>query len=639
MAAQTYEDMLRGMNYADDGTPGKKVTRDSDGAASLTASKGKREDKDLLDAFMDAAGQVDAAAKSLSSYDCSEHLLEWLKKVCPALDTAAKQIEKAGKTIGGFTSGVKLGELIQGNTVSKSICNVITTVFGSVNAILELLVKAAFALFDKIDAFREKMQNALKSLTAAVQNCILDVYDMIEKYLTGLAKMTLEWNWDAFERMLMTCPCLCRFVAYITGCDVDQDGKNISNDPSKVIYCIRDKFWYIDGLNLATALSDIMNTYIKQYLIWFFDAIKLAIDSIFAIFIMPFRMLIKQYVNLLRKKIDMTFLIEPLKESHMDCLLIYTRRKVAGVTIYEMNVLDMLNSMKMWVNCLEYVCPALSERIKNKVKQFNEKFRLTGEYWNRAYEADLYICCMKADADGYSLMDLRNMWSDMFDRLRACNDRVKETMRKTKWTYGLSTSTTGELAYYVKTTRSVAGAMDGEMGSKRNSVADAVRFANGSNELENELTPGDYPLTESEDSALREIGKSVAAGTRENPYFGEKWAQFVRYLKYYAFSDTTYRELLEATDDGTGEVSEPYDPSARTQFHQVTTREPLDAPEVTNEYGVTYVDDPENTEVNYWVESDYDEERVNALSNIQWAPEKPGESLVSYYSRMYAAAV
>lgn len=638
MAAKTCKDVLSDTNYAADGTPGKQVTRDSD----VATTSGKKDSKDLLDVFIDAAGKVDAAALSLSNYDCSEHLLEWLKKVCPALDTAAKQIEKAGKTIGGLTSGVKLGELVQGNTVSKSVCNVITTVFGSVNAILELLVKAAFALFDKIDAFREKMQNALKSLTTAVQECIIDVYDMIEKYLTGLLKMTLEWNWGAFENMLMDCPCICRFVAYITGCDVDENGKNISNEPSKVIHCIREKFWYIDGLNLATALSDIMDTYIKQYLMWFFDAVKLAIDSIFTIFIMPFRMLIKQYANLLRKKIDMTFLIEPLKESHMDCLLIYTRRKVAGVTIYEMNVLDMLNSMKMWVNCLEYICPALSERIKNKVKQFNEKFRLTGDYWDRAYEADLYICCMRADAatdNGYSLMDLRDMWSDLFDRLRACNDRVKETMRKTKWTYGMSTSTTGELAYYVSKTRSDAGTMDSEIGSKCNSVADAVRFASGSDDLENELRPGDYPLTESEDSALREIGKSVAAGTQETPYFGEKWSQFVRYLNFYAFSDTTYRELLEAADKGMGGVSEPYDPSARTQFRQVTTREPLDAPEVTNEYGVTYVDDPENTEVNYWVESDYDEERVNALSNIQWAPEKPGESLVSYYSRMYAAAV
>lgn len=615
MAARTCEEVLRGLNFADDGKPGKKVTRTSE----------QPDDGDFLDAIIAGAGTIRSTAMNLYEYDCSEHLLEWMYSVCPALKMVGAKIENAAKMVGSVTSGVKVSELIQNNSVSQQFCNLVVTAFGTVNAFLEVVLKAAFALFDKIDTAREKLQSALKMITDAIQECILDVYDMIEKFLGGLLTVSLNWNWDALEGLLIDCPCLCRFISFVTGCDEDDEGNSISDQPDRVIRCIRDKFWYLDGINLAHGLSAIMETYIKQYIILFFDMIKLAIDSIFTLIIMPFRWLIKQYADLLRKKIDVTVIIDPLKTAHLDCLMLYTKGEKKGERIYQMSVLDMIDTMKMWVNCLEHVCPALTERIKNKVKQYNEEFRITGDYWNRAFEADIYLCCMRADAayeSGFSLEELGNMWNDLFDRLRAANDRVKSKVYKAKWTYGLYPSSTGGIEYYAADMRGAPA--PGSVGEAVQSAVEAVEFS-GSVDNENNLRPGIYPLSEREDRELRSIGTSLADGMREDAYFGEKWSQFIRFIGFYAFSDETLRTLNESREKGTRTPNTSPDGSG-TQLHVISVREPVE-------------DDDESSSVNYWVDSDYRESRVESIERIVWTGQRSGESLSDYYARMYASAV
>ena len=417
MAVKTCEEVIDGASYAGEG--GKQVTRSSECGGS---------EGDFLDTVIKAAGYIDAKATDLYQYDCSDHLLEWLYKVCPQLKTVGNGIDNVVNKLGSISSGIGISDVVQSNSITQSICNVVLTLFGNVTAWLEVLTKAAFALFSKIDAARERMQAALESLNGAVMNCILDVYNMLEKYLTGMLNVALGFDWDALEAFLTACPCICRFLAFVTCCDTDEDGNSISDEPDKVLRCIREKFWFLDGANLTVGLSTIMNDYIRQYLLLLFDAINLGIESIFNLFIKPFRMLIKGYADFLRKQWDVSFLIEPLKVSHLDCLLVYNKKVENGKTVYTMSILNMIDSMKQWIGCLEYPCLALSERIKNKVKKFNEDFRLTGDYWNKEFEADIYVCCMRADASyeqDISIEELGSLWGDLLDRLRAINSRAK----------------------------------------------------------------------------------------------------------------------------------------------------------------------------------------------------------------------
>lgn len=619
MSIKKCEDILNGPSLAGTGG-GKQVTRDSE------AGKGG----DFLDSVIDAAGYVDSTATSLYNYDCSDHLLEWMYSVCPALRMVGFVVENIVGMLNSVTSGVAIGDIMQNNEVSQKLCDVIATVFGNVNSWLELISKAAFALFDKIDDARQRLQSALKSLTDAVLHCILDVYNMIEQFLTGTVNLSLNFDWEAMERFLRTCPCMCRFISFITGCDTDSEGNSISDEPDQVIRCIRDKFWYVDGRNLTAGLSAIMDTYIKKYIVIFFDAISLAIDTIFTLFMMPFRWLIKKYADLLRKKWDVSFLVSPLKASHMDCLLLYTKDVVSGKTVYRMSVLDMMSSMKMWVNCLEYPCPALSERIKNKVKKFNEDMRLTGDYWNRAYECDIYQCCMRADAAAnspYSLKELGSMWSDLFDRLRTCTRRAKNMVDFAKVTCGLNG--TGGIAWNTDMMRSTSynvTPVDGSIGASSGTEYDPVRMAaefSDSPERENDINVGDYPLSSQEDELIRNIGLSIAAGCDEDSYFTEKWYQYLRFAGYYAVSNNTVSALRDVRDKASG-LSADFNGGNETNFPTVTVREPLEI-------------ETEEREANYWVDSDYDEAKIVRIQNIQWTPRHENESLESYYARMYAS--
>ena len=46
---------------------------------------------------------------------------------------------------------------------------------------------------------------------------------------------------------------------------------------------------------------------------------------------------------------------------------------------------------------------------------------------------------------------------------------------------------------------------------------------------------------------------------------------------------------------------------------------------------------PEDRQSNYWVDSDFDGERVAKIMDIEWDGPAEGESLSGYYARMYAS--
>lgn len=615
MAVKTCKEVIDGSSYA--GEDGKQVTRDSE------CDRGS--DRDFLDSVMDAAGYVNNTASAIYNYDCSTHLLDWIKKVCPQLATIGGFIDSAVSRLNSITSGIAISDLVQNNTVTKAICSVVVTLFGNVTAWLELLTKAAFALFGKIDAARERMQSALQSLNGAVLACILDVYDMLEMYLTKTLNVSLAFDWDAFEAFLAACPCICRFVAFVTCCDTDDDGNNISNEPGLVVHCIRDKYWFLDGANLAVGLSNIMNDYIKQYLLLMFDAIDLGLTCLFTIFIKPFRKLIKGYADFLRKQWDVSFIIEPLKTSHLDCLLVYNREVKKGKTVYTMSILNMIDSMKQWIGCLEYPCAALSERIKNKVKKFNEDFRLTGDYWKREFEADIYLCCMRADMaydQDLSMEEMNGMWGDLMDRLRAINSRAKNRLSIAKVTYGVEG--TGKVVFDTKSMRDDNRTESYESNPNTGTaVKDASQFYD-SPERENDINVGSEVLSTQEDELIRAVGVSISAGCDEDVYFVEKWYQFLRFAGHYRISNNTVAKLREVRDKS-GEMKADFNGGYETNFPTVTRREKV-------------YPESEERGVNYWVDPDYDAGRVDRIRNISWSDQGKGESLASYYARMYATA-
>ena len=198
-----------------------------------------------------AASAIDATTKRINSIDCSDMLAEYIMSKLPPFATtmingASKGLDMVSNFAHGITSGSMLGNLIQKPDFVKNVCGFIETWGGTIDGWLDVIVKAAFALFNKIDAARERLEDATLDFTEAVRHCVLDVINAIQDKLNGLLNFTMAINWDDLGKYMAKCPCLANVIAYMTGCTEDANGNSTKGRPWAVIACIKEKFSFLN---------------------------------------------------------------------------------------------------------------------------------------------------------------------------------------------------------------------------------------------------------------------------------------------------------------------------------------------------------------------------------------------------------
>jgi hypothetical protein len=351
----------------------------------------------------------------------------------------------------------------------------------------------------------------------------------------------------------------------------------------------------------------------------FFDFIKFGIDFIFSMIIAPFRWLIKQYADLLRKKWDVSAMISGARSAHIDCLFVYTAEYSGDRKYFGMSILDMITTLKRMVPCLEYGCPGLSDKIRNKVKKLNEDLRLTDEFWNRAFEADLYMCCIDADAErAYTFSQLRDMWDSLWDRLISKTQKASVIVAESRNSVSL-----GSLEVTIEDAR-----REGNPGTAESNFNDpykeAATFATGV-DLENNIVNGPEPVSRNDEDILITVAGSIVQGLKDgDEYFNEKWYQYLRFKAVKEYSDDGIKKLHDYSDELTesykrATVQSAYLPGPRKRL-------PLEI-------------DTDERPRNYRPDNDYSRQRVEALLSTTWTPSGKTESLSDYYARMYARAV
>lgn len=617
MSAKTCQEVLDGDKQNLTGVSGKTIPASTDPTSdSRVAPKDK--DEEFFDIFNDTSRAIQKSATDLYAYDCSDHLYDWITDLCPWLKTGLNAIDSAKTFLNSLSSGVKLKDFMSTNTVSKAICNAIATFYGAIVGWLEICTKAAFVLFEKIDAARKKLEKAMKRITNATLACLLDIYDAIEKYLKNTIEMALATDWNGLIKFMETCPCVSRFIAYITGCDKDSYGNSISDRPTEIVNCIRKKYSFLDGATLSTGLSRLMEKYIRRYLVLFFDFIKFGIDFIFSMIIAPFRWLIKKYADFLRKKWDVTGMIEGCKSAHLDCLFVYTVEYDKDRKYYGMSIIDMITTLKRMIPCLEYGCPGLSEKIRNKVKKLNEDLRLTDDFWKRAFEADLYMCCIDADAErAYTFKELRDMWDSLWDRLVSKTQKAAAIVDESR-----SSVTMGSMSETIEESRRENGANQDI--AYDDPYREAAAFATGL-DIENNIINGNDYVSKTEEDSLIKVAGSIVQGLKGgDDYFNEKWYQYLRFKAVKKYTDDGMRRLHEYADELTEaykrvSVGSAYLPGQGRRL-------PLEI-------------DTGERPPNYRPENDYDRQRVEAILATTWDTAGKGEPLADYYARMFAKAV
>ena len=617
MAAKTCQEVLDGDKKNLTGVSGKVIPSNP---APTSDSKLSLNDRvnEFFDVFNSASGAIQKSATELYAYDCSDHLYDWITDLCPWLKTGLNAVDTAKKFLNSISSGVKLKDFMATNTVNKAICNAIAAFYGTLVGWLEICSKAAFVLFEKIDAARKKLEKAMKRITNATLACLLDVYDSIDKYLQNTIELSIAIDWNGLIKFMGTCPCVSRFIAFITGCDKDSDGNSISDNPTEIVNCLRTKFSFLDGATLATGLSRLMEKYIRRYLVLFFDFIKLGIDFIFSMIIAPFRWLIKKYADFLRKKWDVTAMITGCKDAHLDCLFVYTTEYDGDRKYYGMSILDMMTTLKRMVPCLEYGCSGLGDKIRNKVKKLNEDFRLTDDFWNRAFEADLYMCCIDADAErAYTFTQLRDMWDSLWDRLVSKTQKASVVVEENR-----STVTRGSLSATIEESRREATG-DAER-AYDDPYREAATFSTGV-DLENNIINGNEYVSKTDEDILIKVAGSIVQGLKGgDDYYNEKWYQYLR-----------FKAVKEYTDDGMKKLQDYADDLTESYKRTVVRSAYLPGPKKRLPLEI----DSEERQPNYRPDNDYNRQRVEALLAVSWDQPPKTESLADYYARMYVKAV
>lgn len=582
-----------------------------------------------------AASAIDASTKRINSLDCSDMLYDYImdklpKSVKLLMSGVTAGMDKAASAMHGVTSGASIGKLIQKPDFVKNVCTFVEMWGGTVDGWLDVIVKAAFALFNKIDAARERLEYATLDFTEAVRNCILDVINAIQDKLNGLLNFTMAINWDDLGKYMAKCPCLANVIANLTGCTEDADGNSTKGRPWAIIACINEKFSFLNVTDLKFGLDTMITKYVKNFINGLFNLIEAWIVYVYDLLIKPFRMLLKKYAQLLTKKMNVNKFIDMV--GPFECFFVYTEEYDNGKKFYGMSAIDMIKTYKGWIGCLEIACPNLSEKIKNRTKQLYKDLRLEDKYWRRAMEADIYTCCLAMELDAPTAREsvlrqlyLENPWDWLLSQFRKAKNKDDNTSEAEAEAdeYDTNRPFTFSDLHPSKT----APAADG--------IRDSINFTYAM-ETENEVMAGPKKISKFEENTLKSIVGSMSAQSDDN-YYVEHMYQLVRFSNNYATTEAYIQyvsEKLDSIESLSGDYS-----SSNTGMNESSVRKPYYA---DNPTGYPTADGSVKTPAlvsTYSVASDFEQSRYEKISYYQFTPQAAGESLSSYYARMFQSAV
>lgn len=540
----------------------------------------------FTEAVEKAANSINNVSSKLEATNCTKVVFDWCRETMGINAYAAvgmmSNLNWGFKQYNSFNFPVTIDGAL---TLSKSLCQTISTWVAWIQATIDIATKAAFVLFAKIDAARLQLETALLRFNAAVFNCITDLLSDIKMSANldvGVgARVTLDFNWDELLQIMLDCPCFCRAIACVTGCNKDADGNDISRNPEMVIECLQNTFPLSlgVGVGIGGGIAGSLNDLLYDFLMKLYQSIKAAIEMTFEMLMKPLRALIKAYADLLTQKFDVSGFIK--MAGNFECFFIYTLEYKNNREFYGMSVIDMINTFKSWTVCFSHLCPGLMNDIEAKIKEINETLRLNDVFWQGAFEADLYDICIatKLGYKSFSDYEFREIYRDnpktQFDSLLVQLEAsaITRVCKNHNRTSAANTPTS--------------------------KVDEAIMFRTAP-DRENEVNVGENPITQSEQKKCISISHNLVDKT-VSPYFTEKFYQLLRMLADYEINESTVDELTQILDNCSKKVypvnmSKPFTPFPSNQ----SAREAIEA----------Y---PADIEVTYELVDDYDEEAINKI--------------------------
>ena len=581
-----------------------------------------------------AASAIEATTRRINHVDCSSMLYDYImSKLPPFTAMIFAGIKMGAGMANSVTSGSVVNDTIRKPEFVKKICSSIEMWGGTIEGWIDVIVKSVFALFNKIDAARERFEEATLDFTEAVRNCVLDVINGVEDTLDNLLNFTMAINWDDLGKYMAKCPCLANVIAFLTGCTEDDDGNSTKGRPWAIIECVQKKYSFLNVNNLKFGLDSLINKYVKKFINGLFNLIEAWIVFVFNLLIKPFRFLLKKYVQLLTKKINVDKFIDSV--GPFECLFVYTEEYSKGKKFYGMSVIDMIKTYKGWAGCLEIMCPNLSEKIKNRTKQMYKDLRLEDKYWRRAMEADIYTCCLAAELDAPTAREsvlrqlyFQNPWDWLMSLFRKAKNKDDNTTEAQAEAETFDDNRPFTFADFHQDE-------DSSMSPLNGSIKDAINFTYAV-ETENEVMAGPKKISTFEENTLKSIVGSMSS-QKDDTYYIEHMYQLVRFSNNYATTES-YIQYVSDKLDLIESLSGDYSSSENGMNHS-NVRSPYYADNPTGYPTADGAISEPALVATYDVPNDFDKERSEKISLFQFTPQAQGESLANYYERMYQSAL
>ncbi len=275
------------------------------------------------------------------------------------------------------------------NSIVNFVCFNLNSFFKTLTSFMESILKFLISLLRKIDKLKTKVEAALLSFSKELRNClirmVLDAKFGIEK----IVRTSVDFN--GLLELMKQCECVADLIKEkFTRCS----GLTTNED---IILCLRTEY----DLSPQNILDNV-NEWTKNTLIdpidFGFNVIDETIQNLLETIIFPFRALVKQYCRELNRKYNMNFLLG--NNSSVRCFFEYTEEYDSlGNKFYGMSVIDMLNSMKKWSVCTDFICSSLHDDIKRKIQDYNEQLRLDFKFWNEEITIDIYFACIASNLE------------------------------------------------------------------------------------------------------------------------------------------------------------------------------------------------------------------------------------------------
>lgn len=567
-----------------------------------------------------AIKSMNKATDAINAVDCGDVVFKFMEDNVPMFKQAVSFLNKGVNFMNGLSTGVSLSTGMAGSDFVQKICDMLAKIWGTVDGYIEVVVKGAFVIFKRIDAMLERVENTLINLSEAVKNCILDVLRDLAGFLKRAAIIGISIDWSSLIELMQDCPCVARVIAALTGCQEDDFGNDIRNNPAAIVKCIEDKFPFLTPVNLTNAVDKMYRNYLKKYVDMAFGYLESWIVYVYNKLIKPLRCLIKKYAEMLRYKIDVTGFIKSL--GNFACFLIYTEEYKKGKKYYGMSVIDMINSFRQWINCFKHACPNFSEKVKSRSREIYKDLRLDDKYWRSAYAIDIYMMCINADLEGLSPRNsaLRAMYPESPIDLIMSWIKKSEKDREVADEEAAFQSTAAledEIEKY-------KAEHNGELPPNAPDPVSTIVALDGNTDTENEVNSGDEPMDVNAENAVIAMMENMhAAG---EPYYVEKFYQLIRLMNVYATSPKFLDKANELL--------------ATMETVDTSYRDTGDYMPITGGRKDLEIDETEIV-ASYTVEDDYDAARVARLSSpsaFAGYSVKAG-SRSAFYARRYSSVV